>query len=389
MVFKKIILTVTAEKNILVLAGEASGDLHGAALIKAMKAIDPTLSFYGIGGDEMKHEGMQLLYHINKMAFLGFVEVIKHLPFIKKVQTDVLKLVEEKNIQTCVLIDYPGFNLSIAKKLNAMERKIIYYISPQIWAWGKHRIHKIKKLVNKMLVLFPFEETFYKNAGVDATFVGHPLIERINDYSFIERNEFFSKNNLDVQKEILLVLPGSRIQEVAKIFPSVIEGAIAVAKKFNLQVVVGCSSNIDEKTFKSLSSEKDYHIVKNKSYELFKYAKLGIIKSGTSTLEAALFGLPMVIVYKTSSLTYLIGKKLITLSNIGLANIIAGETVVPELIQNEVNTKNILNECSKFLSEVSLYQTISEKLKSLKVVFGNKDASKTAAEIIIASINEA
>ena len=380
---------MTAEKNILVLAGEASGDLHGAALIKAMKAIDPTLSFYGIGGDEMKHEGMQLLYHINKMAFLGFVEVIKHLPFIKKVQTDVLKLVEEKNIQTCVLIDYPGFNLSIAKKLNAMERKIIYYISPQIWAWGKHRIHKIKKLVNKMLVLFPFEETFYKNAGVDATFVGHPLIERINNYSFIERNEFFSKNNLDVQKEILLVLPGSRIQEVAKIFPSVIEGAIAVAKKFNLQVVVGCSSNIDEKTFKSLSSEKDYHIVKNKSYELFKYAKLGIIKSGTSTLEAALFGLPMVIVYKTSSLTYLIGKKLITLSNIGLANIIAGETVVPELIQNEVNTKNILNECSKFISEVSLYQTISEKLKSLKVVLGNKDASKTAAEIIIASINEA
>ncbi|MCK9210432.1 MAG: lipid-A-disaccharide synthase [Ignavibacteriaceae bacterium] len=380
---------MSAVKNILVLAGEASGDLHGAALIKAIKAVDPTLSFYGIGGDEMKREGLQLLYHINKMAFLGFVEVIKHLPFIKKVQTDVLKLVEEKNIQTCVLIDYPGFNLSIAKKLNAMERKIIYYISPQIWAWGKHRIHKIKKLVNKMLVLFPFEETFYKKAGVDVTFVGHPLIERINNYSFIERNEFFSQNNLDVQKEILLVLPGSRIQEVAKIFPSVIEGAIAVAKKFDLQVVVGCSSNIDERTFKSLSSEKNYRVIKNKSYELFKYAKLGIIKSGTSTLEAALFGLPMVIVYKTNALTYFIGKKLVTLRNIGLANIIAGETVVPELIQNDVNTKNILNECSNFLSDASLYKTISEKLKSLKEVLGNKDASKTAAEIIIASINEA
>jgi len=388
MVFKKIIITVTAEKNILVLAGEASGDLHGAALIKAMKAIDPSLSFYGIGGDEMKSEGMQLLYHINKMAFLGFVEVIKHLPFIKKVQTDVLKLVEEKNIQTCVLIDYPGFNLSIAKKLNVMERKIIYYISPQIWAWGKHRIHKIKKLVNKMLVLFPFEETFYKNAGVDATFVGHPLIERINNYSFVERNEFFSQNNLDVQKDILLVLPGSRIQEVAKIFPSVIEGAVAVAKKFNLQVVVGCSSNIDEKTFKKLSREKDYLVIKNKSYELFKYAKLGIIKSGTSTLEAALFGLPMVIVYRTNALTYFIGKKLVTLRSIGLANIIAGETVVPELIQNAVNTKNILNECSNFLSDVSFYKSVSEKLKSLKDVLGNKHASKTAAEIIIASINE-
>ena len=380
---------MTAKKNILVLAGEASGDLHGAALIKAMKAIDPSLSFYGIGGDEMKSEGMQLLYHINKMAFLGFVEVIKHLPFIKKVQTDVLKLVEEKNIQTCVLIDYPGFNLSIAKKLNAMERKIIYYISPQIWAWGKHRIHKIKKLVNKMLVLFPFEETFYKKAGVDATFVGHPLIERISNYSFVERNEFFLKNNLDMQKEVLLVLPGSRIQEVAKIFPSVIEGAVAVARKFNLQVVVGCSSNIDEKTFKKLSAEKDYRVIKNKSYELFKYAKLGIIKSGTSTLEAALFGLPMVIVYKTNALTYLIGKRLITLQNIGLANIIGGETIVPELIQDAVNTKNILNECSNFLSDKALYQTISDKLKNLKDVLGTKDASKTAARIILASINEA
>ena len=380
---------MSANKNILILAGEASGDLHGAALIKAMKTIDPSFSFYGIGGDEMKHEGMELLYHINKMAFLGFVEVIKHLPFIKKVQADVLNLVKEKNIHTCVLIDYPGFNLSIAKKLHVMERKIIYYISPQIWAWGKHRIHKIKKLVNKMLVLFPFEETFYKNAGVDATFVGHPLIERINNYKFIEKSEFFSQNNLDVKKEILLVLPGSRKQEVAKIFPSVIEGAIAVAKKYDLQVVVGCSSNIDAKTFQELSSESDYRIIKNKSYELFKYAKLGIIKSGTSTLEAALFGLPMVIVYKTSSLTYLIGKKLITLSNIGLANIIAGETIVPELIQNEVNTKNILDECSKFLSNAPLYQTISGKLKNLKDVLGTKDASKTAAEIILASINEA
>ena len=377
------------KKNILVLAGEASGDLHGAALIKAMKAIDPSLSFYGIGGDEMKNEGIELLYHINKMAFLGFVEVIKHLPFIKKVQTDVLKLVEEKNIQTCVLIDYPGFNLSIAKKLNALEKKIIYYISPQIWAWGKHRIHKIKRLVNKMLVLFPFEETFYKNAGVDATFVGHPLIERINDYSFIERNEFFTQNDLDTKKEVLLVLPGSRIQEVAKIFPSVIEGAIAVAKKFNLQVVVGCSSNIDETTFKNLSNERDYKIIKNKSYELFKYSKLGIIKSGTSTLEAALFGLPMVIVYKTNALTYFIGEKLVTLKHIGLANIISGETVVPELIQSSVTTKNILTECGNFLNDAALYQRISDKLKNLKDALGTKEASKTAAKIILASINEA
>jgi len=380
---------VNANKNILVIAGEASGDLHGAALIKAMKALDPSLTFYGIGGDEMKHEGMELLYHSNKMAFLGFVEVIKHLPFIKKVRNDVLTLVKEKKIETCILIDYPGFNLSIAKTLHAMDRQIIYYISPQIWAWGKGRIHKIKKFVKKMLVLFPFEESFYKNAGVDASFVGHPLIERIDEYNFEERNEFFVRHQLDPQKEILLVLPGSRKQEVAKIFPAVITGAVETAKQFNMQVVVGCSSTIDENMFLRLTKENGYKIVKNKSYELFKYAKIGIVKSGTSTLEAALFGLPMVIVYKTSALTYAIGKALVTLQHIGLANIIAGETVVPELIQHEVTAKNLAAACGKFLSDQAYYEKVSEKLKNLKAVLGNKNASKTAAEIIVAAIHEA
>ena len=172
-------------KNILIIAGEASGDLHGSLLIHKIKAIAPEVNFYGIGGDRMVNEGLNLSFHVNQMAFLGFVEVIKHIPFIKKVQNELLSLIKEKEIGTAILIDYPGFNLNFAKKLKALNLKIIYYISPQIWAWGKGRIKKIKRLVDKMLVVFPFEEKLYKKEGIDCEFVGHPLIEILNNYNFL------------------------------------------------------------------------------------------------------------------------------------------------------------------------------------------------------------
>src|ERR1017187_6817829 len=172
----------STNKNILVIAGEASGDLHGSALIGELKKIDSSINVFGIGGDKMKDSGMNVLYSIDKLAFLGFTEVIKHIPFIKKVQREILWLVKEKKIKNAVLIDYPGFNLSIAKKLKKSGLYIFYYISPQIWAWGAGRINKIKSLINKMIVVFPFEEELYLKNNVDVEFVGHPLLERINEY---------------------------------------------------------------------------------------------------------------------------------------------------------------------------------------------------------------
>ena len=186
----------------MIIAGEVSGDLHGASLIVELKKLDRRLNIYGIGGDKMKAAGMNIVYHINKMAFLGFAEIIKHLPFIRKVQNDLIKVVKEKNIKNVVLIDYPGFNLSIAKKLKAFGVNIIYYISPQVWAWGAGRINKMKKLVDKMLVVFPFEEELYKKHGVDVEFVGHPLLERISEYNFLTREQLFEKFNLEKGKEI-------------------------------------------------------------------------------------------------------------------------------------------------------------------------------------------
>ena len=374
--------------NLMIIAGEVSGDLHGASLIKELKKLDQGINIFGIGGDKMQDAGMQITFHINRMAFLGFVEVVKHIPFIKKVQRKLLELVKAKNMNTAVLIDYPGFNLSIAKKLKGLNVKIVYYISPQIWAWGSARINKIKKLVNKMLVVFPFEESLYSNQNVDVEFVGHPLLERLKEYDFLSKENLFEKYDLDRNKEILLILPGSREQEVKHIFPEVIKAAVKLAGEFNLQVITACSSNIDENLFYKITEVGNFKVIKGDTYNLLKNSKFGIVKSGTSTLEAGLFQLPMVIVYKTSISTYWIGKSLIRVDQIGMANIICGEKVVPELIQNQVREKTIYEECKKILADKKLYETIKNKFGLIKEKLGTVGASAKAALLIHKIMNE-
>ena len=375
-------MTKNENKNLMIIAGEISGDLHGSSLVRELKNMDNNLNIYGIGGDRMKAEGMELIYHIKKMAFLGFAEVVKHIPFIKRVQHDLIAIIKEKNIRNVVLIDYPGFNLNFAKKLKALNLNVIYYISPQIWAWGAGRINKIKKLVSKMIVVFPFEEKFYKDSGVNVEFVGHPLLERINEHKFLTKDELFEKFNLDKSKELLLILPGSRLHEVERILPESIEAAEKIACEFHLQIVIAGSPNISEEIYNKLSNTKENKIITGHTYELMKYSKIGIIKSGTSTLESALFTLPMIIVYKTGFITYSIGKNLVKVKNIGMANIIAGEKVVPELIQNNANAESIYLECKRILSDERLYNSIKQKLSKVKDKLGSEGASRKAAGLI-------
>ena len=379
-------------KNILVIAGEASGDLHGASLIRELKNLDSSLKIFGIGGNKMKAEGMELIYHIDKMAFLGFVEVIKHLPFIKKVQRDLIAEVKRRKVSEVVLIDYPGFNLSIAKKLKQLEPELklelIYYITPQVWAWGKGRVYKIRELFKKVLVVFPFEEKFFKEKNVNAEFVGHPLIQEIDNYNFVSRNLLDNKFDLDPAKEILLILPGSRKQEVKSIFPEAVNAASKLADEFDMQIVVACSSNLDEKVFDELTDHKNFKVIKDHTYDLLKHAKFGIVKSGTSTLEAGLLELPMVIIYKTSWLTYTIGKSLVKIKNIGMANIVLDEQVVPELIQKEANAERIYDEAKNILSDEDMLNNIKLRLSRIKKVLGDKNAPKNAAKIIYSLINE-
>ena len=377
-------------KSVLMIAGEASGDLHGASLIRELKRLDSSLKIFGIGGNKMQAEGIELIYHVDKMAFLGFVEVIKHLPFIKKVQRDLISEVNIRKVSEVVLIDYPGFNLSIAKKLKQIkpELKLIYYITPQVWAWGKGRVNKIRELFEKVLVVFPFEEKFFKSKNVNAEFVGHPLIQEINGYDFISRNVLDKKFDLHPAKGILLILPGSRKQEVKSIFPEAIKASVKLADELHLQIVVACSSNLDEKVFYELTDQKNFKVIKNYTYDLLKHAKFGIVKSGTSTLEAGLMELPMVIVYKTSWLTYSIGKSLVKIKNIGMVNIVLEEQVVPELIQNNADAENIYNIAKSILSDEVFLNQIKVKLSRIKKVLGDKNAPKNAAKIIYSLINE-
>lgn len=374
--------------KLLIITGEVSGDLIGASLIRELKSLQPELIITGIGGDRMKSSGMNLIYHSDQMAILGFVEVIKHLPFIRQVRKKIIETVIQENIRCVVLIDYPGFNLNIAKKLKERGIKIIYYVSPQIWAWAKGRVKKVQRFVDKMLVVFPFEVEFYNNEKVNVEYVGHPLVERISQYNFFSKEDFFAKYNLDEEKKTLLVMPGSREQEVKEIFPETIKAADMLAKKFDLQVVVAKSKNIDAKVFRDLSVSEKFTLIEDHNYELMKYSYFGIIKSGTSTLEAGYFSLPMVVVYKTSSLTYLIGKQLIKLDKIGMVNILLDKMVVPELIQNEANSENIFNTTSKIISDEKIYQTIKHKLEFVKEKLGSGGASKKAAKTILEIMNE-
>jgi lipid-A-disaccharide synthase len=376
------------EIKILMIAGEVSGDLAGAGLIKELKKLDENIKVFGIGGDKMREAGMELSYHINKMAFLGFTEVVKHIPFIKRVQRELIELVKQNKIEIVVLIDYPGFNLSFAKKLKAYKTQIIYYISPQIWAWGKGRMKTIRTYVDKMIVVFPFEEELYKSNNVNAVFVGHPLLERLESYNYLSKEELEKKFELTAGKDILLIMPGSRKHEIEKIFKPCINAASKLANQFNLQIVVACASNIDKNLFHRFSDQKNFKVISGYTYDLMKISKIGIIKSGTSTLEAAIAGLPMVIVYKTSLPTYLIGRTLVKIKSIGMANIILGEQVVPELIQHRVNESEIIEACNKILSDSSQYQRIKEKLLSVKDKIGSAGASARAAENIFKVINE-
>lgn len=374
-------------KKIMIIAGEASGDLHGAGLISAIRASDPSIQFFGMGGDKMIAEGLNAQMNAKRMAFLGFIEVIRHLPFIMMVEKSLIKKIKEENIKTLILIDYPGFNLRFARKAKKMGLKVIYYISPQVWAWGKGRVKKIKELVDRMLVLFPFEETFYRNNGVDAAFVGHPLIERINEYKFLSKEELFGKFGLDNKKEILLLLPGSRKHEIKKIFPVSVKAAVKTAEKLNMQVVVACSENIDVNVLRNAYDGEGYKIVKGNTYDLMKHSKFGIIKSGTSTLEAGIINLPYIVIYSTSSITFFLGKMVVDIKNLAISNILLEENVVDELIQNDLTEENIISRVTEIMRDESRYSEIKVKLSKLKTILGESRASERAAKIVLEYVN--
>ncbi len=369
-------------KKIFILAGEVSGDLHGAALIEKLKALSPDLQVYGIGGEAMIKAGLQPLYKIDDLAFLGFSEVIKHLPKIFEIRKSILEFIEKEKIRTVVLIDYPGFNLNIARKLKENGVKVLYYISPQLWAWGSSRAKKMKKRIDKLFVVFPFEVDFFAKYGIDAEFVGHPLIERIDKYDFIPQDEFFRVNELSAEKEILLLMSGSRKHEVEMILPEAYSAAKKLAEKHNLQIVISASPNIDASFYRKYSGD-DVKIISGKTYELMRYSKFGLIKSGTSTLEAGLLGLPFVVLYRTGALTYLLGKALVNIDSIALVNIVAGKKIVKELIQKDATADKIFSVANELLNDKAELEKMKNEFSVLREKLSNEKNKRDLAKRIL------
>jgi lipid-A-disaccharide synthase len=386
-------------KKILIVAGEASGDLHGSGLIRELKNINSFLQFFGIGGDRMKKEGMELIYHIDRLSIMGFFEVLKNIGLIREVMKTMVKLAEQRKPDLVVLIDYPGFNFRFAKRVKKMGTPIAYYISPQVWAWGGNRVKKMKGLIDKMIVIFPFEKDIYKKFDIDCEFVGHPLLEVVRPV--LSKEDFQSKFDLRKNEALLGLLPGSRWQEVEKILPIMVQTAELLGARIkNLRVMLGLASTIKKKKveiildqFKSKvdpsillrvdpEHSRRVEIIENLTYDLMKHSDLLLVASGTATLESAILGTPFLVLYKTGFWTYLLAKSLVSIPNIALANVVAGKKIVPEYIQNKAVPKDIAEEMYDILTNKPRYKSIQNELSSVKEKIGEAGASKRAAQII-------
>ncbi len=395
-------------KRVMMIAGEASGDMHGAGVVRELKKRLPDVEIFGVGGDKMQSEGMELVYHISKLSFMGFVEVVKNLSVVKEVGAKLEALLESRRPDVVVLIDYPGFNLRFAKKAKAHDvsrrdgfPKVLYYISPQVWAWHKSRVKKMRTLVDRMKVVFPFEVDIYKKEGIDVEFVGHPLAERLG--TSLTREEFFRKHGLDINKKLLALLPGSREQEIKNIFPTMIatatrlqneivrrsEGLLTETPHGGCEVAVGVAPNLGAGFLKQFVQGKhQIHFVENATYDLMAHADAAIVTSGTATLETGWFGTPMAVVYKTSPITYTIGRALVDMPYIGLVNVVANDLqpkakVVPEFIQHHVTVDNLAAEMKRQLTDEQYAQAMRAKLSIIKSKLGSPGASARVAEGII------
>ncbi len=360
-----------------IIAGEASGDLHGSNLIKEIHKLDTVAKIRCWGGDKMQDAGATLVKHYRDLAFMGFTEVIKNLPTIFKNIAFCKKDIESFKPDVLVLVDYPGFNMRIAKWAHKKNIKIVYYISPQIWAWKENRVHAIKRDVDKMLVILPFEKEFYKKYHYEVDYVGHPLAEVITN---------FKSQHPSIQKEnIVALLPGSRKQEILVKLPIM----LSVAKHFtDYKFVVAKAPGLPNEFYEDiLKPYNNVGSVSNETYALLSKAKAALVTSGTATLETALFAVPEVICYKGGKISYEIAKRLIKIKFIGLVNLIMDREVVKELIQNELNEKNIVAELKVLLTENEKTCQLKEDYESLfSLLAKGGHASANAAEKIVGFI---
>lgn len=366
-----------------IIAGEASGDLHAANLMKALKKKDPQADFRFWGGDLMQDVGGTLVKHYKELAFMGFIEVVMNLRTILKNITLCKKDITNYNPDVIIFVDYPGFNLRIAKWAKTEGYKTHYYISPQIWAWKEGRIKDIKRDVDAMYVILPFEKEFYEDKhNFPVHFVGHPLIDAIAQKQLINPSDFKAEFNLD-NRPIIALLPGSRKQEISKM----LEVMLSVTKDFkDYQFVIAGAPSQDAAFYSKFTKKQNVNLVMNRTYDILSLATAALVTSGTATLETALFKVPEVVCYKGSTISYQIAKRVINLEYISLVNLIMDKPVVKELIQGDFNTKTLKKELSIILDETNR-QNLFLDYYDLEKKLGGAGASNKTAQLIVDAIS--
>ncbi len=373
-----------ASATIMIVAGEASGDLHGSHLVYHLRELRPETRFFGIGGEAMARQGVELAFDCSELAVVGLTEIVGKLRTLYHAFTWIKRTLASRRPDAVILIDFPDFNLRVARLATRMGIPVVYYIAPQVWAWRRGRVKKIAQRVSKLLVIFPFEEMLFRDAGVDVTYVGHPLLDALEAQ---ERSceQFYAQWDLSPLYPIVGLFPGSRPREVDALLPAMLEAAVRLGEKFqHMQFLLGKAPSLDAMQIRRHLEVVPIGVrtIDEHIHMAMRMCDVAIVASGTATLELALWGVPMVIVYKVSPLTYLVGRTLVRVPSIGLANLVSGKQVVPELIQGDVTGGRIFEACLPLLTDAVYRAQIKKELQSIRTMLGTPGASKRAAESV-------
>jgi lipid-A-disaccharide synthase len=362
----------------MIVAGETSGDMHGAALINQLKCLDPGIRAFGIGREGLRREGVELVFDASEISVMGFSEVISKLPAVWSALKTIRREMRSRGPDVVVLVDFPGFNLKVARAARKLGLKVVYYISPQVWAWGSWRIRTLAATVDKMIVILPFEQEFYRRAGIDAVFVGHPLIDSMQSNAV--------EQTVESRKGLTLgVLPGSRTHEVERLLSPMLSVSEGMLSRIDgLEVLVSRSEGLPRKPFEPFYElGPACRVIEGKSRELMAASDAVMVASGTATLEAAILGIPMVVMYKVSALSALIAGFLISIPNVALVNVVAGRRVVPEFIQGHIDVAAIQDTLEELLLKKETARKMKYELGLVASLLGEPGASRRAAEVVL------
>lgn len=372
-------------KKIMIVAGEESGERYGAMLVEALKAKSKDIDFTGMGGEGMKKAGVDLLCDIKKLSVVGLIEVLSNIRSVLKALKKLKRKLLKERHDLLILIDFPEFNIRLAKFAKRIGVKILYFISPQVWAWRKKRVKVLARLVDQMIVIFPFEVGFYKEAGIKAEFVGHPLLD-IMDLN-VNQGSVRKELGLDDHQTLIGLFPGSRRSEVSRILPTMLQGAILLRKNFSdlnfiIPVARGLGKGFIDRFLEKIEAPRPF-VFYDRYYEVLDAIDLGVVASGTATVEMAMMRKPMVIVYKLHPLTYLIGRMFVRIESFGMVNLIAGRKIVPELLQNDFTDKKLYENVKVFLEDHAEVEKVKDELKEVKEKLGKEGMFERSAEIIL------